>query len=74
MTLIWLINADKKRFFSVNQLNLRHLRAILLYMVALMPRFGFDAHWRGARMRSASIGRLGRRGCSPYVPQTGKGL
>ncbi len=35
MTLIWLINADKKRFFSVNQLNLRHLRAILLYTVAL---------------------------------------
>ena len=36
MTLIWLIDADKRAIvISVNQLNLRHQRAILLYAVAL---------------------------------------
>ncbi len=41
MTQISLIYADKKRFFSVNQRNLRHLRAILLYAVALTTTVDF---------------------------------
>ncbi len=36
MTQISLINADKKRFISLNLRHLRHLRAILLYEVALI--------------------------------------
>lgn len=34
MTLIWLIDADKKPCYQRHQLNLRHQRAILLYEVA----------------------------------------